>query len=267
MRQHMSSLLFLVGVIIAGASPAVLAQDPAPDRFGIKDNSFLVEEAFNQEAGIFQNIFVMTRSRDGVYDGSVTQEWPVLSMRHQFSFTMPFSAVSGHGAVGDLMLNYRFQMWDGEGRLPAFSPRLSVIVPTSATRRSMGGNDAGWQVNLPFSKAAGPVFFHWNAGTTLRHEEQRDGATGDWSNTPFVAGSAIGAITSMFNVVLESMVQWERTDLVRESSVTVSPGIRTGWNLGTKQVVVGVAVPVTWSDRRDLAVLGYFSYELPFASK
>lgn len=264
MRQRISIFLFLVA-LVTGVSPAVLAQDPAPARFGITDNSFLVEEAFNQEPGIFQNIFVMTRSRDGVYDGSVTQEWPVMSMRHQFSFTMPFSAMSGHGAVGDVMLNYRLQLGDGEGHLPAFSPRVSLIVPTSATRRPMSGDGVGWQVNLPFSKSAGPVFFHWNAGTTLLREEQMEGVAGDWSHTPFVAGSVIAAVTPMFNLIVESMAEWEPTNGVRERSVTVAPGLRTGWNLGSQQVVVGVAVPVTRGDRRDHAVLGYFSYELPFS--
>lgn len=262
--QHMSSVLLLIGLLTSGVAPAALAQGSAPSRFGITDNSFLVEEAFNQEPGIFQNIFVLTRTRDGVYDGSVTQEWPVVSMRHQFSFTMPFSAVSGQGAVGDLMLNYRFQVSTGDGRAPAFSPRVSLIVPTSAPRRPMGGDGIGWQVNLPFSRAVGPLFFHGNAGTTLLQGEQPDGALGDWSHTPFVAGSAIVALTPMLNVVLETMAEWERIDGGRERSVTVSPGLRTGWNLGDRQVVVGVAVPVTRGAHRDHAVLGYFSYELPF---
>ncbi len=265
MRQPLFSLVLFVAIITTGVPTSVVAQSSSPERFGIKDNSFLVEEAFNQEPGVFQNIFVMTRSRDGVYDGSVTQEWPVVSMRHQFSFTMPFSTVSALGAIGDIMLNYRLQMWDGEGSLPAFSPRLSVVLPTSPIRRPMGGNGLGWQVNLPFSQAAGPVYFHWNAGTTLLQEDRHEPAAGGWTSTPFVAGSAIAAVTPMLNAVLETMVQWERNDAGRERSVTVSPGVRAGWNLGTQQVVLGVAVPVTRGAGNDHAILAYFSYERPFA--
>ena len=70
---------------------AAYAQTKPAPKFGILDNSFLVEEAFNQPAGIFQNILVFTRSQDGVWQGSFTQEWPVMSIRHQVSFAMPFA--------------------------------------------------------------------------------------------------------------------------------------------------------------------------------
>ena len=42
------------------------------------DNSFLVEEAFNQEAGVFQNIFGAAR-RNGHWGATFTQEWPVVA--------------------------------------------------------------------------------------------------------------------------------------------------------------------------------------------
>ncbi|MBP8274510.1 MAG: hypothetical protein KAY59_08765, partial [Acidobacteria bacterium] len=77
--------------LVASAALPAAAQTPAPaaapapapasaSKFGIADNSFLVEEAFNQEFGIFQNIFVMTRSHTGLWSGSFTQEWPVPGM-------------------------------------------------------------------------------------------------------------------------------------------------------------------------------------------
>ena len=240
---------------------------PAPSRFGITDNSFLIEEAFNQDPGIFQNIFVMARNRDGVWDGSFTQEWPVASQRHQVSFTLPFSAASNAAALGDLAVNYRLQVTTGEGRLPAFSPRVTVLAPTSAERRSLGGNGIGWQFNLPLSKEAGRMFFHANAGTTLLPEESTETAARAWSKTPFAGGSAIAAITPMFNLMLETLVVWERVADRRETSVTLSPGFRTGWNRGDRQIVIGLAVPITRGDRHDTAVLGYLSYELPFVRK
>jgi hypothetical protein len=50
--------------------------------------------------------------------------------------------------------------------------------------------------------------------------------------------------------------------------VTLSPGVRGGWTLtGDRQVILGVAVPITFSEgEHSTAVLGYFSYELPFTS-
>ena len=59
----------------AGAATAA-ASEPATEPFRITDNSFLVEEAFNQEAGIFQNIFNAARA-DEAWASTFTQEWPV----------------------------------------------------------------------------------------------------------------------------------------------------------------------------------------------
>ena len=135
-------IIFLAALLASTAAPAA-AQAPPAYPFGITDNSFLIEEAFNQDPGIFQNIFVMARNADHEWDGSFTQEWPVLSQRHQLSFTLPFSATSNAVALGDLGLNYRVQVTDGKGRFPAFSPRVTLLSPTSAAQRSLGWGGAG----------------------------------------------------------------------------------------------------------------------------
>jgi hypothetical protein len=45
----------------------------------------------------------------------------------------------------------------------------------------------------------------------------------------------------------------------------VLPGFRRGWNVGDRQVVIGLGLPITRIDERSGAgVLTYFSYELPF---
>lgn len=243
-----------------------LAQTPAPaaeppSRFGIEDNSFLVEEAINQERGIFQNILVFTRSRDGAWTGSFTQEWPVGGQRHQLSATIPFSRIDGAGGVGDVLVNYRLQVWDGSDARPAFSPRLSVVLPSSADRRDFGTGGVGWQANLPFSKRAGRVYWHANAGNTWLRES---GRASDWQSTPFVAGSAIVAVRPMFNLMLELYQEWQPTATGRDRVTTVAPGMRGGWNVGDTQWIIGVAAPITRGARRDHAVLGYLSYELPF---
>jgi len=228
------------------------AQTGAASPFGILDNSFLVEEAFNQEAGIFQNIFVITRSREGAWGGSFTQEWPIRSVRHQASYTVPFSIVDGTGEVGEVAFNYRFQVWEEGPGWPAFAPRISVGVPTSAPRRRAEG--LSWQANLPFSKAAGRVYLHGNAGGTFADDR----------TVPFVAGSAIVAVSPLFNLMFESLVLSAPGDEDREVTWVVSPGLRAGWNIGPQQVVAGLALPVTRGAARDAAVLGYLSYELPF---
>src|SRR5437773_2604871 len=108
------------------------AQSAAPNaaqKWEIIDNSFLVEEAFNQEAGVFQNIFTWARSRDGSWDAAFTQEWPAPNMAHQFSYTLGFSHAGSATGIGDVLLNYRYQLRAESARAPALSPRVSLILP------------------------------------------------------------------------------------------------------------------------------------------
>lgn len=61
-------------------------QGNAEESKKIQDNSFLLEEAYNQEAEVVQHIqsfMYMKRSKDWVY--TFTQEWPVPDETHQLS--------------------------------------------------------------------------------------------------------------------------------------------------------------------------------------
>jgi hypothetical protein len=51
----------------------------------------------------------------------------------------------------------------------------------------------------------------------------------------------------------------------RETTITLSPGFRGGWNVGDRQIVAGFALPISWSEAtRSTGGFVYFSYELPF---
>jgi hypothetical protein len=257
-----------------------LAQTPTPDRkppvepFQITDNSVLVEEAFNQDAGVVQNISGALFA-NGHWAFNFTQEWPVKSQTHQFSYTI--SALdNGSGAgFGDLALNYRYQaLMEGPGR-PAFSPRASLILPTGNVPRLRGSGSVGLQVNLPFSKQAGDWYWHWNGGFTwlpraeaLSADHQVDGRADLMS--PFLAGSAIYRLQPMVNLMLETVVRFNEvtgagTETSRQKTFVLSPGVRGGWNVGEQQIIVGTAVPFIWVDGdSETGVLVYLSYELPF---
>ena len=61
---------------------------------GIQDNSFLVEEAYNQEPGVVQHIFnlpILFAGHEKDISPSFTQEWPIFSQTHQFSYTIPYT--------------------------------------------------------------------------------------------------------------------------------------------------------------------------------
>jgi len=260
----------LAAGLVAAMLPAVAsAQD---HEFQILDNSFLVEEAFNQDKGIFQNIFNWTRARGGGWEGSFTQEWPAPALTHQLSYTIPFSGGDGSPShVGGVLLNYRYQaLEEGAGR-PAFSPRFSVILPTG---REIDDSDRpGIQVNLPFSKQVGAVYVHWNAGFTWLHGAAAGGSATTNLTSPFFAGSLVWNTRPYLNLMLESVVEFEDSVIGiqqtgRERAFTLSPGVRGGWTLtGDRQIILGAAVPITFSEGdQSAAVLGYFSYELPFTS-
>ncbi len=255
------------------------ASSSAPEPFAITDNSFLVEEAFNQEPRVFQNIVGVLLGEDsGAWAITFTQEWPAPSMKHQLSYTATLVNIADETGVGDTLLNYRYQLFEeGKGR-PAMSPRVSLIIPSGDEERGLGFGGWGWQFNLPVSKQAGDFYLHGNAGVTWWPSRSTDqfpsvgfAPAEDVSvASPFLGGSAIYRLWPMFNLMLESVVNW-REEVVgpsatdRNTAFVISPGVRGGWNLGDKQIVVGLAVPVFRANGETFTgVFGYFSYELPF---
>jgi hypothetical protein len=235
-----ATLVLLCGIRDAAAQPT---------KWEIVDNSFLVEESFNQERGIFQNIFTWTRMRAGSWQASFTQEWPVPGTTHQLSYTIPFSRLDTARGLNDVLLNYRYQLLEEGERRPAVSPRISLILPTGSDVDGLGDGTTGLQINVPLSKQLGRFYVHANGGVTW---------LADASSTPFAAGSVIWRTSPTLNVLLEAVG-------AIGDSFTVSPGFRRAWTFGEHQIVGGLALPITRGDAStQVALLTYFSYELPF---
>ena len=240
-------------VVLAFASEA-LAQTPADSssKWEIVDNSFLVEESFNQEPGVFQNIFTWIRGRDGRWVASFTQEWPAPTLAHQFSYTVPFSNGDLGVGLNDVLLNYRYQLFTETDRRPALSPRISLVVPTGRRADGLGDGVVGLQLNVPASKQFGDLYIHANGGLTWLPGIHR---------IPHAAGGAIWRATSMFHLMMEGVLEFADDATI----ATISPGFRRGWNIGDHQLVIGAAAPLTaLNGTSTLALLTYFSYELPF---
>jgi DtxR family transcriptional regulator, Mn-dependent transcriptional regulator len=262
------------GAFAQTAAPPAREKKATVEPFEITDNSFLVEEAFNQEAGIFQNISGLLVV-NGNWGYGFTQEWPLASQTHQFSYSLSFLDNGDGSGIGDTLINYRYQaLMEGPGR-PAFSPRVSVVLPTGDVPRLRGSGSAGLQFNLPFSKQTGDWYWHWNAGLTWlpKADILAGGSLGPEATlnltSTMLAGSGIYRLRPMVNLMLESVLRFEELPDVdgtlRETFFTLSPGVRGGWNIGDQQVIAGVAVPVTWADgASDAGVFLYLSYELPF---
>ena len=244
---------------VAGRAAASAASAPAP----IADNSFLIEEAYNQEAHVVQHIATWARQRDGgAWDLTFTQEWPVGGQRHQLSYTVPFrrqpESEGGACGFGDVGVNYRVQWFGAGGGRVAFAPRLTVLWPSGDADRGFGAGAPGLQINLPLSATLAPRWMaHTNAGLT-RVRAHGDGpiASGTGPGTrparrSFNLGqSVIWLPAPTLNLMLE--LAWNRSEAVnvpgdadRDESLLLAPGLRWARNFESGlQLVPGIAVPI-----------------------
>jgi Putative MetA-pathway of phenol degradation len=247
------------------------AQAPEP-RGPIQDNSFLVEEAYNQEAGVVQHISTLERSRGGGWAYGFTQEWPLAGLRHQASYTVPIEDAGGGSGIGDVALHYRYQLvGDGGARL-AVAPRATVILPTGDASRSRGAGGVGVQGNLPISLVlAERLVAHTNVGATWLPAAQNAVGAEAATTSLSAAQSVVWLVHPAVNLLVE--VAWSRDEEVagpestlRSDALTVSPGVRFAIDLPSGlQIVPGIAVPLgIGPSDGERAVFVYLSLEHAF---
>jgi Putative MetA-pathway of phenol degradation len=240
---------------LALLAPCARAQTlPALDA-PILDNSFLLEEAYNQEAGVVQHISSVSRfGKDWIF--TFTQEWPVPGFpRHQLSFTA--AAVRAGGFIGsgvgfgDTAIHYRYQLvGSGESRL-AFSPRISVLLPSGKPRFGRGAGGTSVQAGLPFSIGlTSRLATHVNLGITHTPHARNEFGDRAPATAYTAAQSFVYTVHPRVNLMLETV--WTNSaDVVapavtrRSHDVLLSPGFRWSHNFASGlQIVPGVAVPV-----------------------
>jgi hypothetical protein len=258
-------------VLLAAPLAALAAEGP------IQDNSFLVEEAYNQEDGVVQHINTFQRYRnsgDWVY--TFTQEWPVGGLAHQFSYTVPVVRVadspSGKSGIGDIALNYRYQLLgDGEARV-AVAPRFTVLVASGNEKQGRGLGATSYQALLPISVVLAPALVaHSNAGYT--YTPKAKDATGSRADLSAwnVGQSFVWLASQRMNAMLEAV--YGRTQEVAGPGTTstvksafVSPGVRWSYDFESGlQIVPGIAFPIgVGPSRHQKAVFLYLSFEHPF---
>ena len=258
-------------VLLAGAARA----EDAPAK--IRDNLFLLEEAYNQEPGVIQHIqsFVFEpKSKDWSY--SFTEEWPAPTDRNQLSITVPAlrigTGANAEAAIGDVMLNYRVQAMGlgGVGRL-AIAPRLSLTLPTGDYRTGAGRGALGVQLNLPVSLELGDhLVSHLNAGVTVTPAAR---APGGYSQTAVDANAGLALVWLLapwLNPLVEVVYlsgEEIRDDLTtaRSSTVVINPGVRAAITFRNGlQIVPGLSAPIQLAETGvSFSVLAYLSFEHP----
>ena len=262
------SLLLLLAVPLAALA----------DEKPIQDNSFLVEEAYNQEDGVVQHINTFQRMRDtGDWVYTFTQEWPVGGLKHQFSYTLPVVHVAdapdgNRSGIGDIALNYRYQLvGDGDAKV-AIAPRFSVLLPSGSEEHGRGLGATSYQGLVPVSIVLSPSFVaHSNIGYSWT-PHAKDGA-GNKADIGAVnlGQSLVWLATERVNFLVEGIYAKSqqvsgpgRTRIVE--TAFVSPGVRWAYNFPSGlQIVPGIAFPIgVGPSRHQDAVFLYLSFEHPF---
>jgi len=278
-RSHFRSTLHLMIPSVSSLAhlvplSALIAAEPLAK--GIQDNSFFIEEAYNQEPGVVQHIFNLAidftnGSRE--IGPSFTQEWPVFSQTHQFSYTIPYLFTEDDNGMEDMRLNYRLQAFMEDKYTPAFAPRLSLVLPTGDTDKGFGAGVVGYEFNLPFSKIVSDRWtVNFNAGMSVFPNAHQSHHLTNYN----VGASAIYAVSRDFNLMLETLAGWNEDiaegvfafeeTVERGTTAIISPGARYAFNLpNDAQLVIGAALPIgLTSDSPDWGVFFYCSFEHAF---
>lgn len=255
-------------LVLVFSSCLLITQNSNAQR--IEDNSFLIEEAYNQKKDEYQYTLYFESLEQNANRGNVGIEFPLGDdQTHQLSFNLAFekfakpSTVSG---AGDLNMGYRYQVWDNE--FVAFAPRASLLLPTGDYKKGLGAGAAGAQFNMPVSIKINDFYVaHVNAGYTFVPESRNTvGDRADAHGANFGA-SLVYLLRDDLNLMVEYYGEYTE-DVTGEDSVAggaalfCNPGLRYAINGQNSQTVLGAALingvgPSTGTT----GVSFYFSFE------
>lgn len=249
----------------SGRSQAELNASP------IQDNSFLVEEAYNQEDGVVQHISFFQYLPSTGWAFTQTDEWPLRTIKHQLSLTLVATHADGYSGAGwgDTFINYRYQLLgNGDARL-AIAPRVSLLLPTGSVTADRGMGGPGLQFNLPISFELNKhIVSHWNVGTTWvprAQDQSHQTATSLGAN---LGQSMVWLVSPRFNALVETF--WTSVPQVAGPGVItpqynlyISPGVRWAYNFKNGlQIVPGVGLPIgVGPSSGQVGAIFYLSFE------
>jgi len=234
----------------------------------IEDNSFLIEEAYNQDPGVIQHISSFQYMKDHSWIYTFTDEWPVPGKKHQLSTTIPVIS-NGQTGLVDIQLNYRYQAIN-RNRF-AFSPRFSLSFPTGNYKKGLGSGVPGYQMSLPFSYLLSRrIVTHYNLGITITPDAKNtDGSK--FNLTIYNYGlSLILLLNKNFNFMFEvvgnaTYITATNTKTKISNFLLINPGFRYAFNFKSGlQIVPGLAVPIGIGPSNGATgVFAYLSFEHP----
>lgn len=240
----------------------------------LEDNSMLIDEAFNQEAGIIQHISNMVVSNKAL-NYSYTQEIPLVGHKHQLSFAFSYVWLkkAGHltkpmgipvltNGFGDILLSYH-PLIAGKHKWALVVPRITIIVPTGNAPSGLGNGGWGSQLNVAVTKRfSKKITAHTNTGYTyvIHADHYIYESTGAPANryegnitSVNMGASLVWLAHKKMHLLAEYIFSCEKRigddgRLVNGQLMTVNPGIRYAFDVGKVQIVPGAGIPVNFSN-------------------
>ena len=252
----------LMAVLTALRPDRLTAQAP------LEDNSFLIEEAYNQPSRVVQHIST-AELHHGATLFSFTQEWPLGGPAHQLSYTIVAEQDQGF-RLGDALLNFRWQAIGKDGAHLWAAPRLSALVPVGDAAKKGGNGGWGLEGDIPASWEVGRrLSLHGNLGATWRASAENGAGMTATTFEPFFGASAVIFLLPELNLMAESV--WRDGAAVVAAGKTthgwdhaVALGARAGFDLPSGlQIVPGVAWMPALGDEPTRSFL-YLSFEHRF---
>ena len=252
----------MTAVILCSAPQRLSAQAP------LEDNSFLVEEAYNQPSRVVQHIWT-AELHHGATGYTFTEECPLGGQTHQLSYTIVAQQDQGF-RLGDALVNYRWQAVGKDGAHFWAAPRLSGLVPVGDADRLGGNGGWGFEGDVPVSWEVGKrLSLHGNLGGTWRPSGANGAGATASTFEPFVGASAVIFLLPELNLLAESVWRDAATivgprQTTRSWDHAVALGLRAGFDLPSGlQIVPGVAWMPAVGDAPTRSFL-YLSFEHRF---
>jgi hypothetical protein len=248
----LSAAALIGGALVLGAPHVAWSQAPAAP---IRDNSFLIEEAYNQDRGVVQHVGALAVGRSGGWAAGFDEEWPLGGMRDQLSVGLTFLHADGGTSFGDIELGYRRQLVGGPESSFLVAPRVSLLWLQVEDGPNGNTDGAGTQFAVPVTAVLSPAFAtHWNMSVTL----------GPFRPIASAGVSVVWLVSPTVNLLVEGV--WVGQEGTRPVYI-LNPGARFAVNAGTLQIVPGLSFPIGLTGHEETdAVLFYLSFEHPFGS-
>lgn len=259
----LSAFRLALVILLASAGAVHLAAQSGPGEAPawtevLQDNSFLVNEAYNQDPDQVQHVLTGWRfPGNSLWVFTFDDQWPIAGEKHQMDLFVPYGAQGApdpHG-FGDAQIGYQYQAkLQGEGSTFSMAPGVKLSLPTGSWTRGLGLGGPGLLVGLPISRRLSQHFeVHFNLGASWFPSAKtlgRDGTTLRGSLATLSEGASLVVhVTPRCNLSLEAVggqaqVLLEGGRKGWGNQALLSPGIAYAFNFkGGAQLVLGASVP------------------------